>query len=337
MNIPDPYIQPHVVILGAGASLAAFPNGDKSGKRLPLMNNLVEVVGLEPELQAMGISEPVNNFEALFDTLSSEFLGNPHLEIIKEKIYSYFRSLQLPEQITLYDQLVLSLREKDIIATFNWDPFLALAFQRNMHLKRLPNLVFLHGNVFVGICLDHHTIGFTNCACTKCGKRFKPVNLLYPVRNKDYTQDAFIALQWDILRAYLKNAFIITIFGYSAPQTDAAAREIMSEVWQSNITQTMSEINVVDIKDKKKVENNWSDFFVKGHYCIYRNVQDAYLLRHPRRSCEAFGSTILNNNPWSEPQISQTNSLQDYQDWIQTLMEKEDANNSNHWDFLNPW
>ena len=34
--------RPHVVILGAGASYAAFPNGDMHGRKLPLMNNFVE-------------------------------------------------------------------------------------------------------------------------------------------------------------------------------------------------------------------------------------------------------------------------------------------------------
>ncbi|HBD7216142.1 TPA: hypothetical protein K1Y51_003301 [Legionella pneumophila] len=38
--------KPHVVLLGAGASLAALPNGDANKKQLPLMNNLVEVIQL---------------------------------------------------------------------------------------------------------------------------------------------------------------------------------------------------------------------------------------------------------------------------------------------------
>lgn len=37
----------HVVILGAGASYAAFPGGDKHGRKLPLMNNLIETLGLQ--------------------------------------------------------------------------------------------------------------------------------------------------------------------------------------------------------------------------------------------------------------------------------------------------
>ncbi|MDT8452640.1 MAG: hypothetical protein RQ936_07855, partial [Gammaproteobacteria bacterium] len=39
--------KPHVVILGAGASYAAFPNGDARGNKLPLMNNFVETLGIE--------------------------------------------------------------------------------------------------------------------------------------------------------------------------------------------------------------------------------------------------------------------------------------------------
>jgi hypothetical protein len=32
--------RPHVVILGAGASVAAFPGGDRYGRLLPVMDNL---------------------------------------------------------------------------------------------------------------------------------------------------------------------------------------------------------------------------------------------------------------------------------------------------------
>jgi hypothetical protein len=39
--------KPHVVILGASASYGAFPHGTKHGRKLPLMNNLVETLGLQ--------------------------------------------------------------------------------------------------------------------------------------------------------------------------------------------------------------------------------------------------------------------------------------------------
>ena len=42
-------------------------------------------------------------------------------------LLDYFSSLALPEHPSIYDYLVLGLRPKDVIATFNWDPFLMLA------------------------------------------------------------------------------------------------------------------------------------------------------------------------------------------------------------------
>jgi len=39
---------------------------------------------------------------------------------IEAKVQAYFEALELPESPTLYDHLVLSLRDSDYIATFNW-------------------------------------------------------------------------------------------------------------------------------------------------------------------------------------------------------------------------
>ncbi len=47
--------KPHVVILGAGASYAAFPNGDKNEVRLPLMNNFVDILGLNACWQSLAL------------------------------------------------------------------------------------------------------------------------------------------------------------------------------------------------------------------------------------------------------------------------------------------
>ena len=37
--------RPHVVILGAGASCAAIPNGDKNGKRISAMSGFIDKLG----------------------------------------------------------------------------------------------------------------------------------------------------------------------------------------------------------------------------------------------------------------------------------------------------
>jgi hypothetical protein len=46
-------------------------------------------------------------------------------------VREYFAQLELPVEPTIYDALLLSLRDKDAVFTFNWDPFL---FQAHLRL-----------------------------------------------------------------------------------------------------------------------------------------------------------------------------------------------------------
>jgi hypothetical protein len=337
-NVAENYNHhPHVVILGAGASLAAFPDGDKNGKKLPLMNNIVRTINIGNDLQQLGIKGEIKDFEATFDDLSNKFRGNIHFENIKTKIYQYFSEFEIPDRLTLYDKLILSLRENDLIATFNWDPLLNLAIQRNRHIKRLPQVAFLHGNVFVGICKEHKTVGFINCACSKCGRRFEKVDLLYPVKNKDYTKNEFIRGEWDLLKGYLEIAYLITIFGYSAPKTDVAARELMLNVWKENKIRDFGEIEIIDIAQKETVEENWSDFFIKQHYWITDSFENSYLNYYPRRSCEAFASSSLYNSPWGDIDKFTGNTLTDYQTWIKKLIVSEELHELDNSKPLSKW
>ncbi|MHA1748548.1 MAG: hypothetical protein ACTSXN_02865 [Promethearchaeota archaeon] len=45
----------------------------------------------------------------------------------------------MTESPTIYDYLILSLRKKDVIATFNWDPLLVQAAWKNRNFD-LPNI-----------------------------------------------------------------------------------------------------------------------------------------------------------------------------------------------------
>ena len=166
--------RPHVVLLGAGASLAAFPNGDRLGRKLPLMKNLVEVVDLEPLIKQTDqkLNEE-NDFEAIYSHITS----NPNYSAIKEKIEAkvreYFTSLEITNLTTLYDRLLLSLRRKDAVFTFNWDPFLFDAYFRNMKIPALPEIFFLHGNVRIGRCSTHtEKWGERLSQCPICSRPF---------------------------------------------------------------------------------------------------------------------------------------------------------------------
>ena len=87
---------PHVVILGAGASLEAFPEGDKNGRVLPLMNNVVEVIGLQPLLDKFGVVYQGQNFEAFYDDLVSQGRNEELLLEIEKCIYDYFSEWNYP-------------------------------------------------------------------------------------------------------------------------------------------------------------------------------------------------------------------------------------------------
>jgi hypothetical protein len=150
---------PHVVILGAGGSKAAFPRGDPMGRVVPVMQQLIECLDLTSSLKNAGFVGPTN-FEAIYDELATTGSNPTLVNEIEGRVRKYFESMVLPTESTLYDRLILSMRETNLIATFNWDPFLPLAYARNAHIQRLPQLAFLHGNVEIAVCLKDRVTGF---------------------------------------------------------------------------------------------------------------------------------------------------------------------------------
>ena len=313
---------PHVVILGAGASKAAFPNGDANGKVAPVMNELIPLLGLDKILKKYDIEFENRNIEDIYSDLS---LGDytDLVEHLDRVIYEYFEDMILPNTPTLYDYLLLSLRSKDIIATFNWDPFLGQAYQRNRDIKNLPQIIFLHGNVFVGICMKDKKFGFINCKCSICNNFFSPVGLLYPVKRKDYSQNPFIKEQWDIIQASLKEAYIFTVFGYGAPDTDVAAVNLLKTAWKSNRLIEQYEVEIINTDSYDILERKWSPFIFKEHRSIHSSITQSQLWFYPRRSCEAFVKSHLMNRPWKFNKFPEFKELSDLHMWLKPLLEEE--------------
>lgn len=316
-------LSPHVVILGAGASLAAFPDGEANGLRLPLMRNFAQVVGLEELLNLASIAVTDLNFESLYDDIVSSN-ANPQLVVdIETKVFTYFSKMRLPDRPTIYDYLLLSLREKDVIATFNWDPFLIQAFRRNLSMKRLPQVAFLHGNVGMGLCLEDRACGYIDQACSACKMPFSPTKLLYPVKHKDYNADLYIKDQWERLRRHLNRAYFLTIFGYSAPISDVEAKTLMLEVWKANRSLELAEVEIIDVKDREELEETWDEFTYSHHYSVSNTIFDSYLFRHPRRTCDAFAEATLMLRPWKENPYPRFSTMWELQEWIGPLLDEE--------------
>ena len=317
-------LSPHVVILGAGASAGTCPNGDRNGIKLPVMKDFISVVGLKDLLVKAGYgSNSESNLEDIYDSLSR---SGEHAEVLNElelRVYDYFATLALPEEPTPYDYLLMGLRKKDLVATFNWDPLLVQAFRRNLSMGELPQIVFLHGNVAIGTCLEDSVKGFMGDTCGKCGKPLGPTKLLYPIGQKNYDADPFIRGEWEILRAAISQAYMMQIFGYSAPKTDVEAKSIMHGAWNTNQTHELAEIEIVDLKSSEEVRETWADFIVRQHYGVSDQIQRTWLFRHPRRTCEAFAAATLQNAPLPRNSDLTFTSSHDLQEWVSPLIVEE--------------
>lgn len=293
--------RPHLVLLGAGASLATLPEGDVNGTKLPVMDNFIDIVGLKPILKKYGINTRTKNFERLYSKLVLDPKFKDAILEVEDHVRSYFLSLKLPETPTIYDHLVLSLRAKDVIATFNWDPLLVQAAQRNSRFVKPPRILFLHGCVSLGVDFENKAIGPVGRASSG-GKVFEPMRILYPVEEKDYNADPFVKSEWDTLRAAMKSAYIFTIFGYGAPSSDVEAIRLMKDAWGDVEKREYEETEIIDIKSEDELSNRWKQFIHTHHYRTSTSFYDSSIANHPRRSCEAMWNQLMeckwiDNNP----------------------------------------
>jgi NAD-dependent SIR2 family protein deacetylase len=317
---------PHLVLLGAGASLASFPQGDKYGRKLPLMNSLVEKLDLYNYIPNR-LEGLITDFEKLYSNISNDDSLFENKKIIDKKVYEYFYEMDIPDKPTIYDYLILSLRKKDLIATFNWDPLLLKTMRRHSKIINLPNVAFLHGNVSVGICKHCNVKGYKyNNVCRHCNRSYDDMKLLYPIENKNYSADKIINNEWEILRHCFNISLYVTIFGYSAPDSDVDAKKLMLDALIKNKSREFFELEIIDIKTEEEVEQTWYDFIYSHHYSIIKNFKESYLWYHPRRSTDAFFDAYLMNNPWEDNPFPEFNDIYEMHQWIEPLLNEENKN-----------
>ena len=323
------YGGPHLVILGAGASIAsALRDPEVNGKPLPSMNNLIEIVGFAELVEGISGDNGSSNFELVYSKRHELDPGSASLRQMEEKIEAYFNSLRLPSTPTIYDYLVLSLRRKDLIATFNWDPFLYDACHRHHDFTDLPRIAYLHGNVRIGYCAEDHTKGLNGTNCSKCDLPFIPTRLLYPVLQKDYTSDPFLRSEWNAFSKFLKHAKLVTIFGYGAPDSDVEAVDIMSKAWGSPNERNLDQIEVIDIVSEDEIRNRWDRFIHTDHYEHADNYFQSRLAMFPRRTFEAYMHQFLPasiEEAFQEPNPIPTefDTLGQLREWFTALIEAE--------------
>ena len=150
----------HTVILGAGATIAAIPDGDKTQSSFSYEWIAKKTKFRRNYLLVLNYRQRAKIWKDIYSELFEREECSEIVRKLEERLYDYFASLELPDEPTIYDLLILSLTNKDCIATFNWDPLLIQAYIRCLKITlNLPQILCLHGNVAVGFCEEHTEFG----------------------------------------------------------------------------------------------------------------------------------------------------------------------------------
>lgn len=340
MNIKDEAFPGggHVVVLGAGASIASTRlNPEKNGKRLPSMNDLPVVIPMADLIARIPESLRSENFETLYSNLYREEPDNPVLGLMNSRVYEYFSSLSLPDKPTIYDYMVMALRFKDTIVTFNWDPFLYQAWCRNRGHGSKPMIRFLHGNVAIGYDEEDLKPGPAGMYRKDNKHYMKPTPLLYPTGEKNYESDPFIKREWTRLKEVLhdKSTWRVTIFGYSAPVSDTAAINLMQQAWGTPSQRNMEQFELIDVRPEEEIRKSWDSFIHTHHYDYCTNYFQSSMARCPRRTNESYFLRCFFNTPeeafHEECPIPEGGfaTFDEMWDWHQELIDIEEKKNAN--------
>lgn len=299
------YNKPHVVLLGAGASVAVlndFNGTDKYGKKTSVMNNFIQELGLDEIFNEYNYKPFSRNLEDIY----SDLYEKPEYAELRSRlevaIEDYYFDMVIPDEPTIYDMLILSLTHKDCIATFNWDPLLVQAYLRVKKITNdLPEIYYLHGNVFIGYCEKDFRFGAYHGKCPICNNRYSSVPLLYPIKNKNYDLNSLISSFLRQFSQQLKDAYIFTIFGYSAPKSDYEAVNLLKEIW--NVSgKKLEQFEIIDILSKDELDEKWKDFEFESHYEYHTSFYDTALSKFPRSSVESLirqneNAEFIDNSP----------------------------------------
>lgn len=108
------------------------------------------------------------------------------------------------------------------------------------------------------------------------------------------------------MREYISVAAMVTIFGYSAPKTDALAKKIFMSAWKVDNPEEkpVQRVEIIDVRDGNEVAMQWQEFAFFDHLDVRRSFYESFLSIYPRRSIEAlahrgFDGHFVESIPWA--------------------------------------
>jgi hypothetical protein len=125
------------------------------------------------------------------------------------------------------------------------------------------------------------------------------------------------------LRAALKQGYLITFFGYGAPETDVEAVSLLREMAEANSVREWGDVEIIDIKSLQELHDRWQSFFVRGHYAIMPSFADSILTQNPRRSAETLWLRTMEVTAVAAQPYPETLDLRELQRAAKDLMASE--------------
>ena len=122
------------------------------------------------------------------------------------------------------------------------------------------------------------------------------VDLLYPIKEKNYDQNKYIREAWNQACEFIHYAERITFFGYSAPKSDVVAVNRISESLSRSPYKKIKKVEIINIDNEDKLMTSYSRLIPS---CIQTNYVKSYydssLAKYPRRTSDYLFHTLQCN------------------------------------------
>jgi hypothetical protein len=164
-----------------------------------------------------------------------------------------------------------------------------------------------------------------NSNCPKCGKPLEPSKLMMPTPNKRYDSDSFVKREWRKVRSYLKEAYMLTIFGYSAPDSDALATDLLCSEWTASQVRSLSEVEVINPISEDYARERFSKYIFSNHWKYTDNFYNSWMAKHPRRTCEALWAETMEGVFFNDSSFPKNEAWEELYDFFQPYFETEDS------------
>ena len=118
---------------------------------------------------------------------------------------------------------------------------------------------------------------------------------------------------------------MLTIFGYSAPESDVEAIILMKDAWGDPYSRNLEQTENIDVKAENVLRDTWKDFIHTHHYNVTDDFYKSSIGLFPRRTGEAEWNYSMPEKPifYTHNPIHKNLGFKELWEWYSPLIEAE--------------